>query len=240
MSSNLTHKEDCIQKLLISNAHLGGRNVTKPMKNYVYGKNKAGVCMFDVNKQYEKICVAARIIASIPDTKNIISVSGRIAGQRSVYKFGKFTESTAISGRWSPGTLTNQITDKFCEPRLLVLTDPRIDYNALKESSYMNIPIIALCNTDNNLDYVDCAIPCNNRSKKSLAMVYWLLTREVLMLRGKLENNQFTELVDLFMYRDLEKEDKERKEAERAERENQNDDQGNVEEDDGEDNFVEN
>jgi small subunit ribosomal protein SAe len=103
--------------------------------------------------------------------------------------------------------LTNQNTKKFVEPRLLILTDPRIDYNALKESSYVNIPIIALCNTDNNLQYVDCAIPCNNRSKKSLAMVFWLLTREVLRLKGELQDGQFSELPDLFMYRNIEKKD---------------------------------
>jgi len=85
----------------------------------------------------------------------------------------------------------------------------------------MNIPIIALCNTDNNLDYVDCAIPVNNRSKKSLAMVFWLLTREVLRLRGE---NNFTELVDLFMYRDPEKTKL----------------QGEEQKEDGEDNYVEN
>ena len=102
--------------------------------------------------------------------------------------------------------LTNQITKTFMEPRLLILTDPRIDFNALKESSYVNIPIIALCNTDNNLGYVDCAIPCNNRSKRSLAMVYWLLTREVQILRGVVkQGEQLHEMVDMFMYRDLEK-----------------------------------
>jgi hypothetical protein len=100
--------------------------------------------------------------------------------------------------------LTNQITKKFIEPRLLILTDPRIDYNALKESSYVNIPIIALCNTDNNLQYVDCAIPCNNRAGRSLAMIYWLLTREVLYLRGVLkEGEQLNELVDMFQYRNV-------------------------------------
>ena len=102
--------------------------------------------------------------------------------------------------------LTNQITKTFTEPRLLILTDPRIDFNALKESSYVNIPIIALCNTDNNLQYVDCAIPCNNRSKRSLAMIYWILTREVLILRGELkQGEQLNEMVDMFMFRDVEK-----------------------------------
>ena len=85
--------------------------------------------------------------------------------------------------------LTNQNTKKYVEPRLLILTDPRIDYNALLESSYMNIPIIALTNTDNGLSFVDCAIPCNNRSKKSLAMIYWILTREVKILKGELKES---------------------------------------------------
>ena len=102
--------------------------------------------------------------------------------------------------------LTNQNTKTFVEPRLLILTDSRIDYNALLESSYVNIPIISLCNTDSNLAYVDCAIPCNNRSKKSLAMIFWLLTKEVLALRG--EEANFTDIPDLFMWRDVEKEKK--------------------------------
>ena len=102
--------------------------------------------------------------------------------------------------------LTNQNTKTFVEPRLLILTDSRIDYNALLESSYVNIPIISLCNTDSNLAYVDCAIPCNNRSKKSLAMIFWLLTKEVLALRG--EESNFTDVPDLFMWRDVEKEKK--------------------------------
>jgi small subunit ribosomal protein SAe len=132
--------------------------------------------------------------------------------------------------------LTNQNSTKtFIEPRLLILTDPRIDYNALLESSYVNIPIISLCNTDNSLSYVDCAIPCNNRSKKSLAMIYWLLTKEVLALRG--EEERFTDVPDLFMWRDVEKEKKEEAEKiavpegdERAE-----DGEGDLE---GEENFI--
>ncbi len=152
--------------------------------------------MFDVNKTYEKILVAARIIASIPDTNTVMAISGRPYGQRAVYKFASHTKSAPSTGRWTPGMLTNQNTKKYVEPRILILTDPRIDYNALTESSYMNIPIIALCNTDNNLQFVDCAIPCNNRSKKSLAMIYWLLTREVKVLKGELKESKYQ-----FLYR---------------------------------------
>jgi small subunit ribosomal protein SAe len=133
--------------------------------------------------------------------------------------------------------LTNQNTKKFVEPRLLILTDPRIDYNALIESSYVNIPIISLCNTDNNLQYVDCAIPCNNRSKKSLAMIFWLLTREVLRLKGELEDGKFTELPDLFMYRNIEKKE-EKVEEERAEEGEDYGVEDNRDEDGAEENFI--
>ena len=121
--------------------------------------------------------------------------------------------------------LTNQNSTKtFVEPRLLIIADPRIDYNALLESSYVNIPVIALCNTDNNLAYVDCAIPCNNRSKFSLAMVFWLLTKEVLALRG--EESNFNDMPDLFMWRDVEKEKKEEKQNEEADVEGENEGEG--------------
>jgi small subunit ribosomal protein SAe len=205
------------------------------MSKYTWQKTSdTGVYKFNVQKQWEKIQVAARIIASVPDPSTIIAVSGRLYGQRAVYKFGQYTKSVAVTGRWTPGMLTNQNTKKFVEPRLLILTDPRIDYNALVESSYANIPIIALCNTDNNLGYVDCAIPCNNRSKKSLAMVYWLLTREVLSLKGELDES-FTDLPDLFMYRNIEKKDEKTEEevvVEEAEEER-------ADEDGAEENFIE-
>jgi|LauGreDrversion4_2_1035121.scaffolds.fasta_scaffold567048_1 small subunit ribosomal protein SAe len=208
------------------------------MSKYVYEKKSSGVFVFNVQRQYEKIQAAARIIASIPDPSTIIAVSGRLYGQRAVYKFSKYTNSVAVTGRWTPGMLTNQNTKKFFEPRLLILTDPRIDYNALLESSYVNIPIIALCNTDNNLAYVDCAIPCNNRSKKSLAMIYWLLTREVLAIKGELQDGQFNELPDLFMYRNVEKKDEKVEEEVAAAAEDYGVEDENKE-DEGEENFLE-
>jgi len=206
------------------------------MTKYVYDKKSSGVHMFNVQKQYEKIQAAARIIAAVPDPSTIIAVSGRLYGQRAVYKFSKYTKSVAVTGRWTPGMLTNQNTKTFVEPRLLILTDPRIDYNALNESSYVNIPIIALCNTDNNLSYVDCAIPCNNRSKKSLAMIFWLLTREVLSLKGELEEGQFNELPDLFMYRNIEKKEEKAEEPTHPTADDNNDEDRD---DDGEEKFLE-
>ena len=120
------------------------------MRKYVYTIRDDGIAFFDVNKNYEKIRIAARIIVLV-DPDSVISVSGKAARQGAVYKFGHFTKTQTITGRWSPGMLINQTTKKFVQPRLLNIIDPRTDYNAILKSSYVNIPVIGICNTDNNL-----------------------------------------------------------------------------------------
>ena len=183
---SLSKKEEDIKNLIIAGCHLGGKKITKQMRKYVYTIRKDGIAIFDVNKIYEKIQVAARIIASV-DPDSVISVSSREAGQRAVYKFSHFTKTQAVTGRWSPGMLTNQTTKKYVEPRLLIVSDPRTDYNAILESSYVNLPVIAICNSDNVLKYVDCAIPCNNRNNYSIAMIWYLLTKAVLEIKKEEE-----------------------------------------------------
>jgi len=160
-------------------------------------------------KTWEKLSLAARIIVAIENPADVCVVSGAQYGQRAVLKFAKYTGATPYAGRYTPGTFTNQTQNSFFEPRLLIVTDPRIDHQPLKDSSYVNVPTIAFCNSDSPLNYVDVAIPCNNTGLHSIGLMWWMLCREVLFLRNRAGAARSWDVMpDLFFFRDVDEQEK--------------------------------
>eukprot|EP01126_Amoeba_proteus_P013814 TRINITY_DN1592_c0_g2_i10.p1 TRINITY_DN1592_c0_g2~~TRINITY_DN1592_c0_g2_i10.p1 ORF type:complete len:282 (-),score=53.45 TRINITY_DN1592_c0_g2_i10:28-873(-) len=207
-------KEDDVRKMLACSVHIGSTNLSSGMERYVTGRNEIGNHIIDIRKTWEKLVLAARVIAAVENPKDVCVVGLSASGesphaQRAVLKFGKHVGSITFAGRFTPGTFTNQLQSQYVEPTVLVVSDPIRDHQPLMESSYMNIPVIAFCNTGTHLRNIDIVIPCNTGGTHSIALMYWMLAREVLRLKGKIpRQTEWTEMVDMFIYKDPEEQEK--------------------------------
>ena len=178
-----------LDKYLAAGLHIGTQQKTKDMERYIYRVRADGLYVLDVRKTNDRILAAAKFLASF-DPDDILVVSTRQYGQAPVKKFGKVIGAKTIPGRFIPGTLTNPNYAKFIEPKVLVVTDPRSDSQAIIEAKQIGIPVVALCDTENLLGNVDIVLPVNNKGRKAIALVYWLLAREILRQRGVLAEDE--------------------------------------------------
>ncbi len=171
--------------LLSAGVHIGTRMRTKDMEPFIYRVRADGLFVLDVKKTDERIRVAAKFLARFEPSK-IAAVAGRLYGQSPVEKFCEVVGATSIVGRFVPGMLSNPLYPHRIEPGVIIVSDPKADVQAVKEASSIGIPVIALCSTDNDFAFVDLVIPTNNKGRRALAVIYWLLARQILRERGEI------------------------------------------------------
>ena len=166
-------------KYLQYGVHIGTAVKTASMRRFIYKILPNGLAVFNINVIDSRIRLAAKLLARY---KEILLASRR--AKKPVETMAKLIEARAVVGRFPPGMLTNPSYELYYEPEVLFVTDPIADSQAVEEAVKSRIPVIALCNTFNTLSNVDLAIPCNNRGRKAVALVLYLLSREVLRERG--------------------------------------------------------
>ncbi|MHA1114994.1 MAG: 30S ribosomal protein S2 [Candidatus Heimdallarchaeaceae archaeon] len=186
---------------LVSGIHIGTSVCTKSMQKYMYRVRTDGIFVLNVNLTDERIRTAAKFLARFEPSQVAVFATRQYASVPST-KMARYCGFKVFPGRFIPGTLTNPTYSGYIEPDIIILTDPRADKQALTEASSRGIPIIALCDTDNITTNVDFVIPVNNKGRKSLALVYYLLTRQILIERGELgENEDLPETVEDFSFK---------------------------------------
>ena len=171
-----------LDEYLSNGVHVGLKYKTADMRPFIYRIRQDKLCVFDIQKIDERLRVAAKFIASFKP-EDVLVVSNRVYGRTPIRKFGEYTGCKIFADRFVSGSLTNPNIRSFVEPKVLIVTDPTADKQAIKEASDMGIPIVAVCDTNTRTRKIDLIVPSNNKGKNSLGLVYWILSREVLRER---------------------------------------------------------
>ncbi len=183
MEIELTESLVPVEEYLAAGVHIGTQQKNDDMMRFIYRVRGDGLYILDIRETDSRIKTAAQFIAKF-NPAEVLVVTSRQYGQYPAKRFAQAIGGMHKVGRFIPGTLTNPNMDGFLEPRLVVVTDPTGDAQAIKEAVQTGIPVVALCDTNNSTKYIDLVIPTNNKGRKALSMVYYLLTREVLKEHG--------------------------------------------------------
>jgi small subunit ribosomal protein S2 len=172
-----------VDDYLGAGVHIGTQQKTKDMERFIHRVRTDGLYVLDVSMTDRRIRTAADFLVNY-DPEQILVASSRQYGRFPAEKFAEAVGARARTGRFIPGTLTNPKYDGYIEPDVVVVTDPIGDSQAVKEAITVGIPVIAMCDSNNTTSNVDLVIPTNNKGRKALSVVYWLLANETLDQRG--------------------------------------------------------
>lgn len=174
---------------LKSGIHIGTKFRTKAMEQFIYKTRPDGLSVLNLQKIDERIKVAASFLIQY-NPEDILVVCRRENGWKAVELFGKLTGIRVFAGRYPPGVLTNPNLEQYIEAKIMLVVDAWPDRNAVLDAVRIGIPVIALCDTNNMSNFIDLVLPCNNKGKKSLGLFFYILTKEFLLLKGKLKEGE--------------------------------------------------
>mgnify|MGYP006285998963 CR=1 FL=1 len=175
-----------LEKYLQSGIHIGAKFKTGFMAPYIYKIRPDGLCILNISKVDERLRMASQLLAKY-DSEDVMIICRRDNGHKSLKAFAEATGANVIPGRYLPGILTNPSYEGFKEPKVILVSDPWLDRQAVKDAVAVGIPIIALCDTNNTTENIDLVVPCNNKGRKSLSLIYYVLAREYLRNRGTIQ-----------------------------------------------------
>ncbi len=171
---------------LASGIHIGMKQKTKDMKDFIYKIRPDGLAVLNLRKIDERIRIAAKFLSRLD--KILVTTRKSIAFSI-IKKFGEAIKAEVVTGRFMPGTLTNPKYKKYIEAEAVVILDPLTDLQALKEAVKANVPVVAVCDTINETRDVDLIIPANNKGKRAIGLLFWLLAREILKERKEIKSD---------------------------------------------------
>lgn len=177
---------------LEAGVHIGTKIRTSDMREYIFKRRDDGLYILDLRKSAERLMAAAKLLAQYKP-EEITVVASRIYSSNPASKFAALTGVNANKGRFVPGTMTNMTCKAFMEPKIVLVCDPKGEREAIAESAKNGVPVIALCDTDNETKFIDLVIPINNKGKRSLALIFYVLARELMMSSGAIKSyDEFT------------------------------------------------
>ncbi len=175
------------EEYLASGVHIGMKQKTDQMKEFIYKIREDGLAVLNLSKIDERIKTAAKFLSRL---EKLIVVTRKTIASDSIKKFAELVNAHVVAGRFMPGTLTNPTYRNFFEAQAIVIVDPLTDIRALEEAVKARVPVIALCDTFNEVKDIDYIIPANNKGKRSIATIFWLLAREILKERKQIESDK--------------------------------------------------
>src|SRR5512143_662111 len=172
---------------LEAGVHIGTKIRTNDMREFIFKRRDDGLYILDLRKSAERLMEAAKIIAKYKP-EEVCVVASRVYSSNPATRFAELTGVSLVKGRFVPGLMTNMNVQGFMEPKLLLVCDPKGEHEALVEAAKNGVPVIGLCDTDNETKFIDVIVPINNKGKRSLALIFYILSREVMVAQGKIKS----------------------------------------------------